>query len=67
LSAIAELQDSLSREPDNAVINYHMGMAQFKNNDKIKAKEFLQKALEIDPDFKGASEARKVLDEIKNQ
>jgi tetratricopeptide (TPR) repeat protein len=67
LNAIAEFQDSLARDPSNANINYHMGMAQYKNNDKIKAREFLQKALQLDPDFKGASEARKVLDEINGR
>jgi tetratricopeptide (TPR) repeat protein len=67
LNAIAEFQDSLVRDPNNAMINYHMGMAQYKNNDRIKAREFLEKALQLDPGFKGASEARNVLDEIKSK
>ncbi len=64
-NAIAEFQDSLARDPNNPVINYHMGLAQYKNKDKLKAKEFLGKALELEPDFRGAGEARKVLQEIK--
>lgn len=64
LNAIAELQDSLARDPGNPVVNYHMGLAQFKNNDKEKAKNFFEKALQLDPSFKGADDARKLLKEI---
>lgn len=64
LNAIAEFQDSLARDPGNAVIHYHMGLAQYKNNDRTKAKDHLEKALELDPNFKGAEEARKLLKEI---
>ena len=64
LNAIAELQDSLARDPENAVVNHHMGLAQYKNNDKGKAKDFFEKALQLDPDFKGADEARRLLKEI---
>jgi tetratricopeptide (TPR) repeat protein len=64
LNAIAEFQDSLARDPGNPVINYHMGLAQFKNNDKGKAKDYLEKALQLDPKFKEADEARKLLKEI---
>jgi tetratricopeptide (TPR) repeat protein len=65
LNAIAEFQDSLARDPSNAVINYHMGLAQYKNDDKTKAKEYLDKALELDANFKGADGARKVLKEMQ--
>jgi tetratricopeptide (TPR) repeat protein len=65
LSAIAEFNDSLSREPDNAIINYHMGMAQYRNNQADKAKLYLEKALEAEEDFKGAQEARRVLRDIE--
>ena len=65
LSAIAEFQDSLARDPDNAVINHHMGLAQYKNNDRDKARKFLERALELDPGFEGAEEARRVLKELQ--
>ncbi len=64
LNAIAEFQDSLARDPGNPVVNHHMGLAQYKNNDKGKAKDFLEKALQLDPNFKGADAARKLLKEI---
>jgi len=64
LDAIAELQDSLARDPRNPVANYHMGLAQFKSNDKEKAKNSFEKALRLDPSFKGADDALKLLKEI---
>ena len=65
LNAIAEFQDSRARDPNNAVINYLMGLARYKNNEKDKAREFIGKALELDPNFQGADEARKVLKELQ--
>jgi tetratricopeptide (TPR) repeat protein len=64
LNAIAEYQDSLARDPGNAVINYHMGLAQYKSTDKAKAKDYFEKALQLDPNFKGAADARRLLKEI---
>ncbi len=64
LNAIAEFQDSLARDPGNAVINHHMALAQYKNNDKAKAKDYFEKALQLDPNYKGADDARKLLKEI---
>jgi tetratricopeptide (TPR) repeat protein len=64
LNAIAEFQDSLARDPANPVITYHMALAQYKNNDKAKAKDYFEKALQLDPKFKGADDARKLLKEI---
>jgi uncharacterized protein HemY len=64
MNAIAELHDSLNLVPDNAEINYHLGMAYYKNNQADAAREYLEKALDIAPDFKGAEEARLVLEEI---
>jgi len=64
LNAVTEFQDSLARDPENPVINFHMGLAQYKNNDKAKAKDYFEKALELDPNFKEADEARRLLKEI---
>jgi tetratricopeptide (TPR) repeat protein len=65
LNAIAEFQDSLAREPDNPMINYHAGLAYYKNNQPDKAKGFLEEALKIDQNFNGAEEARGILKEIE--
>ena len=42
-----------------------MGMAYSKSNQNEKAKEFLEKALKLDPKFKGAEEARATLGKLK--
>ena len=64
-NAIAEFQDSLMQNPDNPVINLHLGLAYYKNKQPRKAKEFLDKALNINQNFKGAEEARNILKEIE--
>ena len=61
LSAISELQDSVELVPDNPVINFHLGMAYFKNNQPDVAREYLEKALKLDQNFEGAEEARQFL------
>ena len=62
LSAISELEESVSRNPDSAIANYHLGLAYYENRDYEKARECLEKALKIDPNFKGADRARSMLD-----
>jgi len=66
LNAISEFHDSLEKSPQNPVINFHMGLAQYKINQLNKAKEYIKKALDLDPKFEGASEARKILAKIQN-
>jgi tetratricopeptide (TPR) repeat protein len=66
LNAIAELRDSLERSPNHPVINYHLGLAYYKNNQPEKALASLRKALELDQDFEGAEEARKIVQELQN-
>ncbi|MBW2023063.1 MAG: tetratricopeptide repeat protein [Deltaproteobacteria bacterium] len=61
LNAVFELNDALEKTPDNAVINYHMGMALAKNNQPERARAYLEKALKLNPKFQGADEARKTL------
>jgi len=66
-SAIAELTQSASLEPQNPVIHYHLGLAYARNDQPAEARASLQRALEIDPHFQGADEARRVLDEIAGE
>jgi Tfp pilus assembly protein PilF len=46
-------------------MRYHLGMAYFKNGDKGNAKAELRKALELNPKFPGAEEAKNTLTQIK--
>jgi Tfp pilus assembly protein PilF len=63
--AITYLKEASEKVQDNPVIRYHLGMAYFKNGDKDLAKQELKKALELDPKFSGAEEAKATLKEIK--
>ena len=65
LNAIAEFRDSVELAPDTATIHYHLGMAYYRNNQLDAAKESLENALKIASDFKGAEEARKILEAIE--
>ena len=64
---ISEFQDSLVRDPQNPVIQYHLGMALYKNEQFKQAREVLEKALSISKNFKGSDEARNTLDDIRKK
>ncbi len=59
--AIDEFKESLAQNPDNALANYHLGWAYYEKKEFEKAREFMGKALKIDPNFKGADEARSIM------
>ncbi|WP_300465096.1 tetratricopeptide repeat protein [Desulfobacula sp.] len=60
-NAIEEFQESLKLKPDNPLACYHMGMALYGSKDIMTAKYYLKKALDLDPDFNGAEDARNLL------
>jgi Flp pilus assembly protein TadD len=62
--AIAAFRHSVQKDGTNAVYHYHLGLAYAKNGDGAKARQSLEKALVLDPNFAGASDARKVLASI---
>ena len=55
------LQQSLDMDPNNPVYQYHFGMALARKGDDAKARRVLQRALQLDPQFPGAAQARKTL------
>ena len=61
VKAISEFEESVARRPGNPVINYHMGLAYYKGNEPEKAREFLRRALSLDPHLKGTEEAQRIL------
>ncbi|MGB7575680.1 MAG: tetratricopeptide repeat protein, partial [Thermodesulfobacteriota bacterium] len=63
--AITYLKEANEKISDNSMIRYHLGMAYYKNGDKEDAKRELRKALELDPKFTGAEEAKNTLTKIK--
>ena len=62
--ALSYLKESAAKLPDNADIQFHLGMTQYKLGDAAAAKVALERALELDPKFSGAEEARRTLQEL---
>ncbi len=63
-SAIREFTDSVSKNPDNPTIRYHLGLAYYQNDEKEVAKEHLEAALRLNETFDGADRARQLLAEM---
>ena len=64
--AITSLKAAVTAQPDNAVYLYHLGAAYALNKDRTNARQSLEKALKLQPNFQGAGDARKILDSLKN-
>ena len=63
--AIVYLKEANEKITDNPIVRYHLGMAYYKDGKKEEAKQELKKALELDPKFPGAEEAKATLKEMK--
>jgi Flp pilus assembly protein TadD len=59
--AVSSMKAAVSAQPENAVYLYHLGAAYALNKDKGNARQSLEKALKIQPNFPGADDARKIL------
>jgi Flp pilus assembly protein TadD len=59
--ALPAFEFSARTDPANPVYQYHLGMTYEKMGDKVKARTALQRALALQPDFEGASDARRLL------
>lgn len=62
--AIEALSRSVTKDPNRADTQYHLGMAYFGAGDIDRAREHLDRALKIARDFPGAAEAEKTLRDI---
>jgi tetratricopeptide (TPR) repeat protein len=60
-NAIGEFTDALEKMPENAIVNYHLGMAFYEKGNRESAKLQLEKALSLNQNFDGSEEAKKVL------
>jgi Tfp pilus assembly protein PilF len=59
--AIFYLEQSVERDPTSALYQYHLGMAYAQKGEDAKARRVLQRALQLDPKFPEANQARKTL------
>ncbi len=62
--AVGFLEKAAEKNPENALVNYHTGLANFKSGKVIEAKEHLRKAVESKEEFDGKEEAKKILEKI---
>ena len=60
-SAAAEFAGCIEKDPNNPIFHYHLGLAYNQLGKANPAKESLLKALDLQPDFKGSEDARKLL------
>jgi tetratricopeptide (TPR) repeat protein len=64
-SAITLFKEAVKKEPDNALYNYHLGMAYAKSGQAALAKQQLDRVVKIKPDFPGVDELRQAVAEAK--
>ncbi len=61
------LKQAVDRSPNSSVLQYHLGMVQFKTGDLVNARKNLEAALASGKSFSGDDEARTALEQIKHQ
>ena len=59
--AIAYLEKATRRAPGSALYKYHLGIAYIARGNKLDASRVLQQAINLDPSFDGAEDARQQL------
>ena len=61
LLAINLLKEAAEKLPNEPNVQFHYGMAQYKNGDAAGAKKALQTSLKLNKNFPGSDEAQKTL------
>ena len=64
-SAITLFKEAVKKDPDNALFNYHLGLAYAKTGQAALARQQLDRVVKIKPDFPDVDELRKALSEAK--
>jgi tetratricopeptide (TPR) repeat protein len=70
-SAIDLFQESLklteqNKAPEDAAVHYHLGLAYEKTSQPSLAKQHLEKALKINPNYSGVDEVKKALAQLRS-
>jgi tetratricopeptide (TPR) repeat protein len=63
--AVRSFQESIEKDPKNPSFHYHLGLAYEKTGDPERARQALEQALALNPNFNGADHARKTLQSLK--
>ena len=59
--AVNLLKEAVEKLPNEPVVQFHYGMAQYKNGNAAGAKKALQASLKLSKDFSGSEEAKQTL------
>jgi tetratricopeptide (TPR) repeat protein len=62
--AVGLLRESAVKLPDSPIVQYHLGMAYYRTEDREAARQALAQAVRLDSTFRGVQEAQKVLAEL---
>jgi tetratricopeptide (TPR) repeat protein len=63
--AVPRLEEAVRRSPRSPTYHFHLGMAHAKQGNVEQARQSLQQALSLDPNFPDAAEARKTIAELR--
>ena len=63
--SIASLREAAKQAPSNPSIHYRLGLAYLKNGESERARDLFQQALKLNPQFKEAEDAKRVLATMK--
>jgi Flp pilus assembly protein TadD len=61
LLAVNLLKEAVDKLPNEPLVHFHLGMAQYKNGDAAGAKKSLEASLKLSKKFPGSEEAQKTL------
>jgi tetratricopeptide (TPR) repeat protein len=64
-SAISLLKEAVTKDPENAVYNLHLGLAYAKNGQATPGHQQLERVMKINPKQPGIDELRQALEQIK--
>jgi len=63
--AVPLLRQAVEKEPSNAAFHYRLGLAYSGTGDKAAARQELERALSLKPDFDSAADARTLLEKLQ--
>jgi tetratricopeptide (TPR) repeat protein len=64
-SAITLFKEAVKKDPENALFNYHLGLAYAKTGQAALARQQLDRVVKLKPDFPDVEELRRALAEAK--
>jgi Tfp pilus assembly protein PilF len=62
--AVPPFEEAVEKDPGNPLYRYRLGLAFAQSGNKTRAKEEIERALSIKRDFDGATDAKKLLQEL---